>query len=283
MAILENRVKNYKPPKKKLFKVNNLTLSNFLNFLSLSAVLIMILNVKFVSVQMVVTDYAGYITQHYLNPIKNNAILALNASSNIFKIKTLYRENLELKIENEKLKTKAQKANRLEDENNKIKSSFQIASKNKNIVARSELILKPNSNSMDTAIISGGSKNQIKNNHIVISNGNLLGRIVTAGKNYSRVLLVNSYKSRIPVKTSLSGLLSILIGQGDNIGYLSNVNSRQKPKEGELVLTSGNGEYYPQNIPVGFISNVNGKNIEVTFITNLSYANFVEVIDPSKL
>lgn len=283
MAILENRVKKYNNRSKKLNRSVSLTSSITLNLLSLLTILLLLANINTDKFKSATIDFKGYVTHNYISPAKNMIIVSLNTASSFFNITKLSNENLKLKFEIEKLRAQKNNLVTIQKENNKIKSKYRFIKKSDNIIARSEIIIRSSDANGENAIIHGGSRDNLKIGNIILSSGNLVGRIVNLGENYSKTLLVNSYKSRIPVKTQESGLLSILVGDGSNKGHLIHTNERQKPEEGEIIVTSGHGSIYPKDLPVAVVTKVSEDTVEVTFLENPSSIEFVDIVDTANL
>ncbi|MBF0105894.1 MAG: rod shape-determining protein MreC [Deltaproteobacteria bacterium] len=117
-----------------------------------------------------------------------------------------------------------------------------------------------------TLMISAGKRDGIKLNTVVVSDRGLVGRVVQAFDDASKVLLmidgafsVDVYNERTDMRCLVSGLQ-----MGDltvkRLPYLSQIEYVEKGHElkaGDVLLTSGLGGIYPRGIPVGVVLKVN--------------------------
>jgi rod shape-determining protein MreC len=276
MAILENRVKDYNTKKSKQISIAFSPAINITNIIII-AIITLATRQKLLGIDQLLLEITGKTVEKIVNPVKIYLESAFRLTINLSNIKALELENLSLKAQNKNLKSAIHKNKTRITEFENLKSSISLVSHDYNIITRSSIILMPTSESSEI-IISGGIKNGIKENNIVISNGYLIGRIVTVSQNFSKFLPLTSYKSRIPVKTNNSKLNAIMAGDTKNSLNLVHLHGRQKPRDGEDILTSGEGNYFPANIPVGTIKIING-NPTVKLYTHISTTDYVEVVN----
>lgn len=284
MAILENRVKQYSKNKGGLLKTLNFSLARIASILTLVMSVGLVINSNFLSINSAITDFNGFIYSRIVNPADRFISNGIKLVVNIVNFDRLHTENISLKIEQDKLIEEIEKARSIKIENNNLKKLtklVEVSDKDPNV--RAQVIYHSSSENDYLAVIEGGQKNGINKNDIVISNGTLAGRIVTVGKNYSQISLVNSYNSRIPVRTVNTTLKAILVGGADKGGYLVHLQGGQKPSVGELIVTSGDGNYFPKNIPVAKVKQVVDDNIIVEFLCDLTSADFVEILNPNNI
>lgn len=285
MALLENRVKKYKTFKKgksNLFKTQTFPSLNFFYLIFLSIIFFSYISIGSNSLDRILVEINGFTAKNIFAPARNAINSSVNLILNISQFNRLHLENLNLKLENQRLYSKTSYTRFLEHQTKNLENTLKLVSAKKRDSVVTEIISKSSNDTESMAIVAAGSKNGIKQDNLVLSNGNLVGRIVTVSKNYSKILLADSYKSRIPVKTETTGLNAILVGSGSKNGYLIHLHGKEKPKDGELIVTSGEGDLYPRNIPVAVISKTQNDNVEVILLDNLSDANFVEVFDLEK-
>ncbi len=85
----------------------------------------------------------------------------------------------------------------------------------------------------------------------VMDGSGLAGRVVGMGRRASRVLYVTDYSSRIPVLIRPSGKRAILTGDGTPSPRLEFLEDPEGIRPGDRVVTSGDGEVLPADLPVG--------------------------------
>ena len=90
-------------------------------------------------------------------------------------------------------------------------------------------------------MINAGQTDNVEKGHPVVSGDGVVGRILEAGEQTSRVLLITDINSRIPVYLEKSGYHAILAGQNTGALKIDHLPADTMLKDGEYVLTSGKG------------------------------------------
>jgi rod shape-determining protein MreC len=121
----------------------------------------------------------------------------------------------------------------------------------KNQFVTSRVILDKDSPYLKSIIINRGIKSKIKKGMPVLSNGNLIGRIVETNQFSSRVLLLNDLNSRIPVVISNTSAQAILTGTGDTKPHLEYLPENYISENQLSVFTSGKDGIFAAGIPIG--------------------------------
>lgn len=166
------------------------------------------------------------------------------------KIKTLENEVRKLLVESEKRKT-------LEEENRALRKQL-------------ETPLPPQWEYQDVKVIGfnndlsidKGEKQGLKINQIVLSQNILVGKIKELSVSQSLVELPTHPQSKIPVLTGRTGARGILKGEFGTELVLENVLQEEKLEVGDLILTSGEGNF-PKGILIGKITKVIKKETEI--------------------
>ncbi len=114
-----------------------------------------------------------------------------------------------------------------------------------------------------TLVANAGADHGVHVGYIAVNELGLVGRVVSVGRRSSRILMLDDYNSRIPVMGEASRVRAILVGQAANPPELLtrpfNVETPRLDfivgaaslREGERVITSGDGGLYPRGIPIG--------------------------------
>jgi len=79
----------------------------------------------------------------------------------------------------------------------------------------------------------------------------LIGRVVGVTKGAARVMLLSDVASRTPVLVDRTDARAILTGDGGPDPRLAYLRGKDVIKEGDLILTSGDGGVFPRGLPVG--------------------------------
>ena len=163
----------------------------------------------------------------------------------------------------------SKKINSLEERNKFLEDYFYIYKqlKAENALLREELNFRENlehkyitarvigrtSSVSQQMIINSGSDQSVKKGQLVLSRGQLLGRIVWVGKNSAKVLLITDQASRIPAMVVNSRDKFIASGQLTNYLLCKYLNENPSFKAGELVITNGDNLSITSGIIIGSI------------------------------
>ena len=169
----------------------------------------------------------------------------------------LIAENIELKSERLLLRAQLQRLIALENENNYLKklTEFSHQIQEKTLIA--ELLNVDSEPFVKQVILDKGSRDNVYTGQPVFDAYGVMGQIIQVGPITSRILLINDPRSGIAVQNARNGVRAIAVGDS----YLNNlklmyVTQTTDIKVGDLFLTSGLGEHYPQGYPVGRVSNI---------------------------
>ena len=149
----------------------------------------------------------------------------------------------------------------------------------KNVIAK--VILDKKSPFLKSIILNKGTNSNLKKGMAVLHKKNMVGRIVEVNYLSSRVLLVNDLNSKIPVKIQPSGENAIMSGEGNNLASLDFLPKLSTIEEENIVFTSGSDGIFDEGIPIGKITEIEGK-FYVEFFSDLNQINFVTVINNKK-
>lgn len=163
----------------------------------------------------------------------------------------IVEENTALHQELKDVQALLLRARTLSYDNRRLKALLQIRERAAVPVVAARLVSSSASSTRRTATLNAGSWQGVKEGQPVRGPDGLIGRILEAGPNTARVLLITDADSRVPVRRTRDGLVALANGRGDgllqiNAGTLSNVSLAP----GDVFVTSGNGGIYTPGIPV---------------------------------
>jgi len=102
-----------------------------------------------------------------------------------------------------------------------------------------------------SALINAGLNKGIEKGHPVMTVHGLYGHVVRSGPYSARVLQLGDLNSRISVMSARSQARAILSGDNSDLPLLAFVEDRADWREGDKVLSSGDGGVLPQGLPIG--------------------------------
>ena len=106
------------------------------------------------------------------------------------------------------------------------------------------------------------TNNEVFKNDIVVDKSmSLVGRIVAVNSKNVKIQLLNDVKFSAPAFAITSGIYGIVSANGDEKCKLifDTLNSKSKPEDNDLIITSGENNLVPRGIDIGFVKIVNGK------------------------
>lgn len=190
----------------------------------------------------------------------------------------LRRQNIELKIELQKLQGIASYAEYLLRENQHLHEALKITADIKHINVPARVLSISTGPYGMYAILAVGSDSGIEHGQIVINGFSIVGRIVEVSKSHSKMALISDFSSRIPVFGSESGVKAILAGFNDNNPSLLYVLDGAEVKRGEVLISSGDGKNFPQGYKVARVKNISGAIISTIPEVSLSTLRYVNVL-----
>lgn len=126
-----------------------------------------------------------------------------------------------------------------------------------------QLVLDSGGPFMRTLVANAGADHGVRVGYIAVNENGLVGRVVSVGRRSSRILMLDDYNSRIPVMGEASRVRAVMAGQATRppelithpyqvqAPRLDFIVGAQNLREGERIITSGDGGLFPRGIPVG--------------------------------
>ena len=202
----------------------------------------------------------------------------------------------ELEAENRELQAWRDLAERLAERNRRYESLLRMPDDGfgegadiENSIA-AQLVLDSGGPFMRTLVANAGADHGVRVGYIAVNENGLVGRVVSVGRRSSRVLMLDDYNSRIPVMGEASRVRAVLAGQATRRPELSLypyqlqaprmdfIVGAQSLREGERVITSGDGGLYPRGISVGVARRERDGSWRVSLAASQQPIDFVRII-----
>lgn len=103
----------------------------------------------------------------------------------------------------------------------------------------------------NTRLANAGKEKGIKTGNPVMSENGVVGRIIGVTDGASRILLLTDIASRTPVMIDRTNARAILAGDGGPNPRLEYLRGQDPVKQGDRIVTSGDGGVLPRGLPVG--------------------------------
>jgi rod shape-determining protein MreC len=144
----------------------------------------------------------------------------------------------------------------------------------------------------NSRLANAGSEDGVKPGNPVMSENGLVGRVVGVTNGVSRVLVLTDVASRTPVMIDRTNARAILTGDGGPNPRLEYLRGQEPVKEGDRVLTSGDGGVFPRGLPVGYaVKGLDGRwrvvlasdRAPVDYVRILLFSDFTQVANRAVL
>ena len=135
--------------------------------------------------------------------------------------------------------------------------------------------------------INAGSLAGIKTDMGVVNDKGIVGLIEKTSANFSTIQSILNTKSKINAKIKNSDHFGSLVWDGKNVGFaqLIDVPRLASLRKGDSIVTGGNSDIFPENIPIGKIDKIfidkktNYYTINVRLFNDMTSIGYVYVIE----
>jgi rod shape-determining protein MreC len=227
-----------------------------LSAIVLFSLLLMTLNVK----QEPGTRFLDSITGIILSPFQNFFTHTIKSVSDsirhYFFLVDVTRQNDQLKLEVQRL---INKKNQLIEHLARQKRLTKLMAyeddwKTKTLVA--SVIGRGATQWSKVVVINKGAKDGVDDHLAVVTDAGVIGQVIHAGLNTSKVLLIVDGRSAVDALFQDSRVSAVVVGKGDDECKLKFVFNTSDVKLGDLVLSSGLGGIFPKGLIIGKVSEV---------------------------
>jgi len=113
-------------------------------------------------------------------------------------------------------------------------------------------------NWFDTIIIDKGTNHGIMVNMAVINHQGLVGRVVATSRNTAEVMLLLDRESAVGAMVQRSRIFGVVefAPSGNYPLQMIHLPHDAQVEEGDIIVTSGLGEFFPRGLRIGYITNV---------------------------
>lgn len=189
-------------------------------------------------------------------------------------------QNAAMRHEVELARVNAVKLKAAEDENRRLKQLLGIVDPQNRPVIAARLIGSTATSTRRIAILSKGALAGVTSGMPVRSATGLVGRVLEAGPNTARVLLITDAENVVPVRRARDGVPAFVEGSADGRLQIRLINMGVNPlRKGDVFVTSGSGGLYPPGIPVAVAAELTRDGAVAHIVTDPATAEFV-IVEP---
>jgi rod shape-determining protein MreC len=184
-------------------------------------------------------------------------------------------ENRALRAENAELRQWKATAVALEDTNARYRALLGFKTNPPIPMASAHVILDARGPFADTRLADAGKEKGIEVGNPVMNERGLVGRVIGVARGASRVLLLTDVT---PILIDRTDARAILTGDASSTPKLEYLRGADPIKEGDRILTSGDGGMIPRGLPVGTAVKGLDGTWRVRLDANESSIDFVRIL-----
>jgi rod shape-determining protein MreC len=201
-------------------------------------------------------------------------------------------ENRDLKAQLKEMRQWRDVAIALKDENARYRTLLGLKTDPPIPMVAARIVTDSRGPFADTRLANAGNERGVKAGNPVMSENGLVGRVIGVTNGASRILLLTDIASRTPVMIDRTNARAILTGDGGPNPRLDYLRGRDPIREGDRLLTSGDGGVLPRGLPVGTaVKGLDGRwravlasdRAPIDFVRILLFQDFTQVVNQKEL
>jgi rod shape-determining protein MreC len=187
--------------------------------------------------------------------------------------------NAELARELEIARVRLAEAAALKQENDHLKGVLGLQrDEDPKPVALARMIGSTSSSSRRFAYLSAGTNDGVRPEMPVVSPLGLVGRVLEAGADSAKVLLLTDSESMVPVRRARDDVVAFAQGQADGTLRLRLINLGINPlRKGDVFVTSGAGGLFRPDIAVAVVDKVTKDGAIARMLSNPAATDYVAI------
>ncbi len=201
-------------------------------------------------------------------------------------------ENRRLKVQLQEMRQWHDVAVALKDENERYRTVLGLKTDPPIPMVAARIVTDSRGPFANTRLANAGREKGVAIGQPVMSENGLVGRIIGVTDGASRVLMLTDIASRTPVMIDRTNARAILTGDGGPNPRLDYLRGQDPVKEGDQVLTSGDGGVFPRGLPVGTaVKGLDGRwrvvqasdRAAIDFVRILLFKDFTQLVNAREL
>ncbi|HYL33017.1 MAG TPA: rod shape-determining protein MreC [Stellaceae bacterium] len=193
-------------------------------------------------------------------------------------ITSVYRQNEELKLENQRLLQWQEVARRLESENEELRNLVKFAPQGAMSSVAAQVIADSGGAFLRNVLVNVGRDEGVTRGQPALTGDGLVGRVIELGDRTARILLLTDINSHIPVVVEGTHERAMLNGDNSDQPQLVYFQPKTPVKPGDRIVTSGSGGVFPPDLPIGVVVSANGM-IRVELYADLARLEMVRIVN----
>jgi len=190
----------------------------------------------------------------------------------------IYQQNQELRRELQQMKAWKEAALQLEQENARLLDLNNVQLDPRLTFVTGVVLADSGSPFRQSVLINVGARDGIVDGWAAMDGLGLVGRISGVGDKTARVILLTDTSSRIPVTIEPSGQQALVSGDNTPAPTVSFVETPDRVRPGDRVVTSGDGGVFPAGLHVGQLTKDPGGRLRVRLSADYERLEFLRVL-----
>lgn len=190
----------------------------------------------------------------------------------------MYQQNQDLRRELQQMKAWKEAALQLEQENARLLDLNNVRLDPRLTYVTGVVMADSGSPFRQSVLINVGARDGIMDGWAAMDGLGLVGRISGVGQNTARVILLTDTSSRIPVTVQPSGQRALIIGDNSSAPLVDFIENPDQIRNGDRVLTSGDGGVFPAGLLVGQVAEDSGGRMRVRIAADYERLEFLRVL-----
>lgn len=190
---------------------------------------------------------------------------ATNFIQTVSEVGRLREENARLRDEIDRLRGQTSDSEELKRENQSLREQLNLKREQPSFQwLPARVIGRDASNLLRSVAIDKGSSDGLALGMTVVSPAGLVGQLTKVGPNTARVLLITDVSSSVTAVIQSSRADGVVNGQGQQYLMMRYIPQPVEIKTGDRVITSGVGGIFPHGLPIGKVTSVSKKDVELS-------------------
>jgi rod shape-determining protein MreC len=181
------------------------------------------------------------------------------------RVRTLATENRDLRDRNDELESDVVRLHELEVENRELRNLLSLRDQTgPGAFIPASVIARDDTPYVQAITIDRGANDGVKEDAVVITHKGLVGRVERVNPTSAKVRLINDLNSSVGVRLQTeSRTTGVLRGQSQgNLMVIAYIPQTDEVDTGDVVITSGLGEVFPEGLVVGKVARVERKDAD---------------------
>lgn len=191
----------------------------------------------------------------------------------------LSEDNAALRHDRDRLLGWKDVALRLEAENAQLRELLQFIADPETRTVGARVVADNGGAFARSLIVAAGRRHGVGKGHAVLTGAGLVGRIAAVATRSAQVLLATDLNFRVPVAVGPARIRAILAGDNSDEPRITHIDPDALVEVGDRVVTSGYGDAFPSDLPVGMIASIDGGTIRVRLFSDAGPVEYVRIVD----